>query len=349
MTCLWLMVLIEPLKVEVTQLPAPEHHSVLISILAVLGTLLWVIFAIYAVWVFKEPLSQFLISLPEKLKKLSFAGFEVEFAQQAPVVLDPYASNFGQLTKEDAAQQSYIRPLIIEARKDPVPHSYITIDLGNGHKWLTSRLYIFALMFHRMRAVSCFVFVDNSHGVLNQYIGTASTEAIPWALAMRYPWLERAFAKAYNDAISQVQFDSPSFITSPSGRLPDFFVLGTSQLDEQVVRNYVEGLRKSPDDPSITDSKEWTPVRSEKPPTAVLEHAVWIDSARLLADFKDILWTERVPDLFDEKTKVRAIINSQDPYIALTRASGEFVSLLERTRVLADFAKNITAQLDQGS
>lgn len=353
---IWLALLDEPLKVELTQLPAPEHHSVLISILAVLGTLLWVIFSIYVVWVFKEPLGEFLKALPDKLTKVSIAGFEIELARTPPVELDPGATSFGQMNSEEAASQSYIGTLIQEINGPPVPDSYITINLGDGRKWLTSRLFIFALMFRRMRGVRCFVFVDNSHGVLNEYLGAASTESICWALARRYPWLESAFAAAYDEAIST---QGKPLIESDTGRLASYQAA-------DAITKYVEKLKfpltkggvpvppaaaapppaAPATPPTPPNPEEWTQLRPDK---NVWEHALWIDRSLLHDVLGKVLWTDQLMELSDSKTKVKAIVSLNDPFIAVTKPSGQFLFLIERTRVLKDIAQRTAAQLDEGA
>ncbi len=58
-------------------------------------------------------------------------------------------------------------------------------------------------MLKQVRGVRCFVFVDRSGRVPNEYLGTVSTENIRGALAQSYPWLDWVFAKAYKDMLWQ--------------------------------------------------------------------------------------------------------------------------------------------------
>ena len=333
MIYLWLTLLSEPLKIEVTNQPA--HTSLTAHILEALPTFLWVLFVLAVVLIFRKPLSHFLRNLPGSISKLEIAGLKLEFAQQPQLQLEPGATEFGQLTKEDAASVSYIQPLIQEIKKPPAPHSYITINLGNGHKWLTSRLFIFALMFRQMRGLTCFVFVDNSQGVRDRYLGASSTETVRWALAMRYPWLEDAYVKAYNEVIPPQQPQPTPFIASASGKLE---IAAGRDLAADLITKYVEKLRRDIPPNPAPDRQQWTPVKSSKPQPQE-EHAVWIDNSRLLEDLGENLWDYYLPDFLDWKTKVSAITNTKEPFIALTAPSGRFISLLERTSVLENLAK----------
>jgi hypothetical protein len=70
------------------------------------------------------------------------------------------------------------------------------VALGIGEEWLTSRLFIAAVMMERMRDVKVFVFVDRSPTTERRFVAVASVRHLRWALARRYPWLEGAWVKA---------------------------------------------------------------------------------------------------------------------------------------------------------
>jgi hypothetical protein len=74
---------------------------------------------------------------------------------------------------------------------------YAVIDLGNGNQWISSRLFIFAVLLKRMTGLRQFVFIGTQNGVTGRFLGMASPDDVRWALARRYPWLECAYAYAY--------------------------------------------------------------------------------------------------------------------------------------------------------
>lgn len=92
---------------------------------------------------------------------------------------------------------------------------YVEINLGAGGEWLTSRLFIMAIVFAQMKGIGCFVFVETSGVVRKRFVGWAEPARIRWALAKRYPWLEQAYAEAYAAITSQRN----AVIVSRNGRL----------------------------------------------------------------------------------------------------------------------------------
>lgn len=69
--------------------------------------------------------------------------------------------------------------------KDDETFDYAVIDLGKGQEWLTSRLYIFAIMLERMRGLRCFVFLETKDEIDQRFLGIASPREVRWALARR--------------------------------------------------------------------------------------------------------------------------------------------------------------------
>jgi hypothetical protein len=55
---------------------------------------------------------------------------------------------------------------------------YAVFDLGDGRKWLTSRLFVFATMLERMRGIRCCVFLESSGVVEKRFVATASPNAV---------------------------------------------------------------------------------------------------------------------------------------------------------------------------
>ncbi|MGA7343448.1 MAG: hypothetical protein WBE72_09860 [Terracidiphilus sp.] len=73
---------------------------------------------------------------------------------------------------------------------------YVVFDLRSGDGWLTSRLHLFSLVLRRMHGLRYCVFVYNGPEGLGRWLGYATTEAVRWSLAMRYPHLEQAADQA---------------------------------------------------------------------------------------------------------------------------------------------------------
>jgi hypothetical protein len=54
-----------------------------------------------------------------------------------------------------------------------------TFDLGVGDRWLTSRLYIFAVVLSEVLGVRCMVFVQTREGVPRRFVGLGQSTSRP--------------------------------------------------------------------------------------------------------------------------------------------------------------------------
>jgi hypothetical protein len=69
---------------------------------------------------------------------------------------------------------------------------YVVIDLRVGGAWLTSRLYLFAVVLPQLMPLRCFVFVGDRGQVPRYFLGIASPEGIIRQLESQFPWLRTA-------------------------------------------------------------------------------------------------------------------------------------------------------------
>ena len=74
--------------------------------------------------------------------------------------------------------------------------------MGKGDKWLTSRLFISAIMMQRMRGVQGFVFVESTATSDQRLVAVAPVSQLRWALAQRYLWLELVWVRANMSAVA---------------------------------------------------------------------------------------------------------------------------------------------------
>jgi hypothetical protein len=86
---------------------------------------------------------------------------------------------------------------------------YAIIDLGEGQNWLTTRLFLFAILMRRVRDLKTFVFLETRAGLKNRYLGLRSPDAVRWLIAREFPWMEVAFAKSYH-GLAQLKIVSES-------------------------------------------------------------------------------------------------------------------------------------------
>jgi hypothetical protein len=201
---------------------------------------------------------------------------------------------------------------------------YVVIDLSTGPPWLTSRLYIFAIMLERMRGLRCFVFLETRDDVNQRFLGIASPNRVRWALARRYPWLEMAFAKAYFNT-------SGLRILSTTGALD-------REVAQEVVYHYLSNPNIQqllpPNTSPNPDDDEWEFRRTEDG-LQLWEHAKWLDATLLGQDLSDILQRDESAWLVESPTssyteQVRSILRRKGSFVALLDEQMRFKSLIDR-------------------
>lgn len=207
-------------------------------------------------------------------------------------------------------------------RGDPV--DYAIIDLDTGKRWLTSRLYIFALTLERMLGLQRFVFLESGQ----RFLGIASLTKVRWRLARRYPWLETAFAKVYADVSDHIH------ISSDTGAFD-------TRMTQEVVGNFLSHPSiQQPFAPSASpdpDDSRWEALRTVD--GRFWEHARWLDAARLRQDLGDVLqqdesiWLKESPHISPIEL-VRCILRRKAPLVALVDEEKRFRSLIDRQALL---------------
>lgn len=288
-----------------------------------IAALLWPIVVMVALLLFRASLNTLLRTVGERATRLSLLNISLELAAlpefQPPQSLDQIrelTSDLGSQSSETAIFQELVTASNAE---------FIIIDLGSPSKprWLTSRLYIFALLLERMRGIRCIVFVESSDDKRRSYIGCAFPTTVRWALASRYPWLEQSYAAAYSGAAAQPEFR----VLSQWGTLP-------SPAASMIVQQFLSSIRRYPEPGQLVDD-EWVDI-----PNKGQEHAKWIDVPRLERILGPALFRAAVPaslDLASNEVALR-VLRRPVPFVARVSDHNRFETLVDRGDLLEQLA-----------
>jgi hypothetical protein len=285
----------------------------------------WPVTIAVALVMFRSQLSEFLGSVGQRVKKLSIFEFALELSavpEFTPKWSAPFLSDVRQLSPANEFA-SGAASLLDQIRNDAAS-DYAVIDLGGGQQWLTSRLFIFAVLLGRMRGLRCLVFVETSGETRRRFIGVAAPEGVRWGLARRYPWLEKAFVSAYSQ-LGDYQIQS------------NYGALESAQAIE-LVQKFLEGVQKIPLEGV---SLEWTSVGEP----ALWEHAKWLDGARLervLHDFLDVSSMPEFPDM-PPADRAKAALRRGGAFVALVGDGERFKTLVDRHALLEKLAERFLA------
>lgn len=316
--------------------------ELLLGLAAIGASLAWPILVGIALYWYREPLSHFFDGMGARITKLAFLDFAIELATMPEYtpVWKVGADDVRRLTSAqvfDSGTQALFEQMAIQPGSD-----YAVVALGRGDQWLTSRLYIFALMLARMRDLRCFVFVHTRGEVDRRFLGVATPEVVRWALACRYPWLEHAFAAAYHSLYAGAPATLPATasvqILSNSGAIE-------WNIARHLVNQYVTQIQQSIA-PMLGTEAEWEKLESQPPAADLWERSSWITVpllSDLLGEQMDKEYVEDSPDVAAQ-TRAAAIARRPVPFVALVDNERVFHALVDRQVLLEKSAIHFAEQ-----
>ena len=314
--------LADPIQIEVTQ---AQHAQ---SAAEALAPFAWPVVLLLALVVFHTPIRSLLARIASQATELSigsWATIKMPGLEQAPD--DPATLGLKDLTGTVWQESGSNLLGQFQAARKP---EYALVDLREGGEWISSRLFIFAVMLQRMKGLRCVVFVSSTQQQERTFVGCASPETVRWRLAADQPWLETAFAQAYASvAMLPMNVNRGFVFTDIQGALEP-------QTAQMVVSNFIASLKQPAPHNFPT---EYVTIHSGD------EHATWMTAGEIERIIGTGLWTDWVAESADQspdakRQHVREIVAKHSPYVAQVR-NGAFVSLVSRTALLEEVAERV--------
>lgn len=294
------------------------------------GYLAWPLAAVGIAFAFREAIGGFIGSLGGRLTKLSVFSVSVELTPAAPAggtgflgevrsVANPAEINDSSRTMLDQVELTQ-------------PADYAVIDLGMGNEWLTSRLYVAAIMLKRMRGVRAFVFIGEEGGVKRRVLAVASADELRWLLAKRFPALELAWQIALAGQFPPMRYSTSPFITSASGAFDPMIA-------RMITSNFIGILQQGPlKSPNASD---WTVF--DKPRG---ERGVWVTQEllqQLLPSCAFSAWAPAFRDASPGKL-ARAVLRRSGDVIALVNDDRSFDFAVSRRTLLEEAVSELAKE-----
>ncbi len=228
-------------------------------IVDLVAAIAWPAVAAFALYLLRTPLIELVAQIARRAKKLSVYNVSVELAT-LPALTSSWtveSADVRQLTSSqifDSASQTLFQELLKPGKAD-----YAIVDLGAGERWLTSRLYVFALILGNVAGLRAFVFLETEGGIRRRFLGVATPMNILKGLSSRYPWLEEAHFRAAASRYGSIGEDKEgkSIFTNQSS----LFYGSDSWAVNNFVHQFVQYLQRST-----------TPPQHEKTHTLSSEH-----------------------------------------------------------------------------
>jgi len=308
--------------------------------------LAWPVVTLLGILVLRQPITRFLEQVAGRASKLSVFKVEIELGDVAP----PQAMNLPSLddiqTPDATAWTSDSSGNLFQQIRDARVADYAVIDLGDGKDWLTSRIFIFAVMLERMRGLRHIVFLHTDNGRKRSFLGIARPNKIHWLFGQKYPWFEKAFADVYTDYWSGFIYppnptnppNQPSLPNQPNSLNPPIQyppVTPDPQLllsengalhplrASNLVGSFLSKIQIHVPTVPPPGSSEWAELRSES-----WEHAAWVDKLLLMQILAGNLTNPSVEYSLD--------IPSLDQAKRVLRRTGEFVGLVDKDGIFVN-------------
>jgi hypothetical protein len=306
-------------------------------------TLAWPMILLIVLLIFRGPLSAALEGLGGRVTRLSLLQvleFELTPLPEATpdweVLWGTSPADVRKLTSA-AVFDSYAQSLF-QQLSEPGKAELAVIDLGDGDRWLTSRLFLFSVLLERMRGVRCLALVATNDDVNRRLVGLVTPEEARWSLAHRYPWLERAFSFAY----AKVAEGTHSFSVQRGALEPPVAM--------QVARSFLVAIQTSTS-PSASEKCEWQKVSVTggpgPQPADLWEHTRWIRLGQLEDHLGEVV--DRRSWIVDDPSgstgeRTRQILMRRGPFVALVDEDRRLEAVVDRRELLDEAVRRLLSQ-----
>lgn len=300
----------------------------------------WPLVAVFAFFLFYEPLSKLMAEIAFRADKLSIsiAGVSLELA-----TLKEYSKSISKIPAEipalikTASIDESIEKLN-EMISTPLRADYAIIDLGSGQEWLTTRLFLFALLSDTVTKLRAFVFVEQSGGTREKFLGVAAPSDTWKSLAIKYPWLDEAFHRAAGDCYKEITLEDKDGVQKFSNEKPIFASDDDKWRLKKFIRNFHQQVTRVTTPPDGEGEMHYK--IEETPPT--WEKGCLIDGDLLhgiLKNSLDPLWCEE-SCYGPRSTIAEAIVQQKGAFISLVNPDRRFVGLVDRYELLDQIIRN---------
>src|SRR3954468_3421851 len=167
---------ISPMLLLIEANKARQHEggtNITLDVAAIITALFWPTILFLVFYNYRESLPGLLEGLLSRIKKFEFAGLSIEVAEakafhpawSESVNAQDLRHKAASVQVNDSTAATFINQFRDGARGD-----YAEINLGEGMEWLTSRLFIMAILFGRMKGIRAFVFLETAGTVRKKFV-----------------------------------------------------------------------------------------------------------------------------------------------------------------------------------
>ena len=320
---------------------------------------IWPLAIVAVLVVYRKHIPGLVSAVGRRVSGVAFGGFSVAFtvaSEPSPEVWNALKSFADPLAPESVPDSGSALFMLVNSG---VRADSARFDLRTGRAWLTSRLYIFAVLLPAVLGVRCLVFTETRDGVARRFVGLAEPRAVATALGRHFNWFTLAWTRASiglytsdENALTELRalaqdpnvydWQLASKVTEIAGQAMTPQDLLQPNIAESVAQQYLTDSRIRRERVKGSPAENgWVQLRETEAGNIREEHARWISSGADLDDLLgDIITRSHV--VYASGTKARHLnrdaVLQGGQFVAVVDGDGRFQYLLHRGAVVEQLA-----------
>jgi hypothetical protein len=336
------------------------------ELVALVQSTVWPLTILILLILYRKEVPRLAERVAGRVSRVSFASVSLELAVATEIAPEIWQSLRDLRDTTPGPQIQDTGGFLFQLIQGGERADFVKIDLGEGDRWLTSRLFLFALIPFQLLRVQTLVFLETRDGLASRFAGLASPASVRAALGVRYPWFEAAWITAQLNYASLSEDAVNAFAVSIKQQLEPGplkywnlapAVPGVVQQayqpanlsDPQTADRLARTWRADPsiyrEVPSFGVAEDsWVRLgRTRKDPTMVREErAEWITSGAVLDRMlRGALLRSRVVDsgpITRRELYRQAVLQWDTDFVAVVDGDGLFKQLLDRRAITTGIA-----------
>jgi hypothetical protein len=308
--------------------------NVNLDVAAIANAIVWPVLVGIVIIRYRNNIGEFLKNVTPRINKLSVGPVSLELENTTGFTPQWEAfGNFNFMQTGIAGFQS-VAPDLLNQIVETAPLDYAVFNLGDGTKWLSSRLYLFTVILRKIRKLRAIIFVDTKQGIKHHFVGFASPEQLEDALFRRYPFLIAQFAFSFDNLQRENIIGTDGLLSS-----------NVSQL----INNYINDIKfqNTPDGPATpTEGSGYVQLSD-----GTWEYAEWIDTSKIEEILAGTIDKSNVNKLeLDTKSKedqLKLILAFNGTFVAMVDQNQQFVTLIDRHRFVEKAARQYVQRMEE--
>ena len=316
--------------------------AITLDIAAILSAVIWPVIIVALLIIYRKKIPALFEWLSKHVKKIEFQGVSIEMAELKAFVPDwSGGKDFRFQSTSLMINQSMPSNLLLQL-SDRHTADYVIVNLRSGKSWLSSRIFIMTILFAQMKKIHAVIFVESTGETRKKFVGWAEPLKIIKAFSRHSPWFEESYIHAYNSVMG----DNHQFNITSDGLLTNtYFDINPSNASEKIMNLFLNTIQVK--EKPVGNDYQWVQIDAK---ADIYEHARWINGENiedlLGKDLNRYAVCAGDTRVLTTRKKLREFLQYPSRFVAVTSEGQRFEYLVDRSILLEQVAKEISAEMD---